>query len=314
MLNLRVKSINYEAVDINSYELVDPAGGELPEFSAGSHIDVHIKGKFIRQYSLCNDPRDRSRYVFAVLNVKDGRGGSSAIHATVKAGDILKVSEPRNNFCLCRDAKKHLMIAGGIGITPLLSMLEDLSSCESPFELHYCCRSPERAAFRDRIVELGERGEVHFHFDNGNAGQGLRLDELLWEPPADTHLYYCGPGGLMKAIGEASSAWPKESVHCEHFVPPPSVAPMVAGSFNVKIASSGLTLPVPPELSIAEVLKMAGIECETSCEAGLCGTCRTRYLEGEPDHADFVLDDAEREHYLTVCCSRAKSEMLVLDL
>lgn len=314
MLNLRVKSINYEAVDINRYELVDVDGKDLPGFVAGSHIDVHVQGKYIRQYSLCNDPRETKRYEFAVLNVKGGRGGSAAIHEGIRVGDVIKVSEPRNNFKLSSDANRHLLIAGGIGITPLMSMLEDLSANSRSFELHYCCRSSDRAAFKERLNELDGNGQIHFHFDNGNLNESLSVSELLKQHPEGTHLYYCGPTGLMAAIAEACTGWPAGTVHCEHFVAPVVDKPAIEGTFQIKIASTGQTLPVPPELSIADVLKSAGIECETSCEAGLCGTCRTRYLEGEPDHGDYILDDDEHSQYLTVCCSRSKSEMLVLDL
>ncbi len=320
MLELLVKSITYEAAGINAYELVDPAGGELPPFAAGSHIDVHIPGKFIRQYSLSNDPRERHRYVIGVLHVADGRGGSAALHRSVRAGDLLTVSAPKNNFPLVETAERYVLLAGGIGITPILAMAARLEAIGARYELHYCSRSPERTAFRERLAPLVAAGKATHHFDHGNPENGLALAELLREPAPGTHLYYCGPAGMMAAAASASAHWPQGSVHSEYFSAPPArannAANVTSGSdaFDIRIASTGQTLHVPADKSIVDVLRQAGVPCETSCEAGICGTCRTRYLGGCPAHNDFVLDESEREQYLLICCARANSELLVLDL
>lgn len=319
MLALRVRSIINEATGINVYELVDPQGGELPPFTAGSHIDVHIPGNFVRQYSLCNAPQERHRYVIGVLNVSDGRGGSAALHASVHAGDILTVSLPRNNFSLAEAANTHLLLAGGIGITPMMSMIEDLQATGENFQLHYCSRSPERTAFRDRLGPLARDKRVFHHYDHGDPARGLAIAELLQTRAEGTHLYYCGPSGFMAAVAKAAAHWPASTVHSEYFAAPPAVWPRAEvdtanGAFQVKVASTGQTLIVPANRTIVEILREAGINCETSCEAGVCGTCRTRYLEGTPEHCDFVLNEADREQYVMICCSRSNSETLVLDL
>jgi ferredoxin-NADP reductase len=319
VLNLRVRSITNEAVGINSYELVDPVGRELPSFTAGSHIDVHVPPSFVRQYSLCNDPRERHRYLIGVLKAEDGRGGSKAMHMNVRPGDLISVSPPRNNFPLAEEAKKHLMIAGGIGVTPMMAMIERLKTCDADFTMHYCSRSPDKTAFRDRLVELADRRRVIYHHDNGDPAKGVKLVDVLREYAPGTHLYYCGPAGLMEAANRASAHWPQGTVHFEYFAPPPSVWPqgamkVTADEFQVKLARSGSVFTVPPGRSIIEVLREGGIECSTSCEAGVCGTCRTRYLEGTPEHHDFVLNESERGEYVMICCARSNSELLVLDL
>ncbi|MPW22251.1 2Fe-2S iron-sulfur cluster binding domain-containing protein [Paraburkholderia sp. CNPSo 3157] len=323
MLELRVRSIVNEAIGINAYELVAPGDDLLPAFTAGSHIDVHIPGGFVRQYSLCNDPRERHRYLIGVLNVVDGRGGSAALHAGVRAGDALRVSTPRNNFQLSERARHHLLIAGGIGITPMLAMVETLEARGDSYTLHYCAREPRRAAFLDRLEGQFKRGRAIAHYDRGVPSDGLPVTDLLRKPEPGTHLYYCGPVGLMSAIARASAHWPQGTVHCEYFAAPPAVWPretgeaadaVATGGFRIKIASSGQLLSVPAEKSIVQVLREAGMSCETSCEAGVCGTCKTRYLEGTPEHCDYVLDDVEKGEYLMPCCSRSKSELLVLDL
>lgn len=320
MLELRVRSITCEAVGINTYELVDPSGGELPPFSAGAHVDVHIPGGFVRQYSLCNDPRERRRYVIGVLHVTDGRGGSAALHRDVRAGDMLAVAPPRNNFPLVEGARRHVMVAGGIGITPMMSMIAQLQAQGAPFELHYCTRSPERTAFMARLAPLVSDGCVIHHFDHGDPSRGVSLDALLSMSQDGTHLYYCGPQGLMNAVASAAAHWPAGTVHCEYFAAPAAPAMSAAGAaaadgaFQVKLARSGHVLTVPPDQSIAQVLRAAGVSCETSCEAGVCGTCRTRYLEGSPAHCDFVLGEEEKSQYLMACCARSNSELLVLDL
>lgn len=320
MLELRVRSVTNVATGINTYELVDPAGADLPPFSAGSHVDVHVPGNFVRQYSLSNDPSERKRYVIGVLDAAcNSRGGSRAMHAAVHAGAMIKVSIPRNNFPLREDARRYVLIAGGIGITPIMSMVRALESRGSEYVLHYCSRSPDRTAFREELEGRVLEGKVVYHYDHGDPAKGIPVSRLLEWADAGTHLYYCGPSGLMAAIAAASAHWPVGTVHCEHFAAPPAAWPQketsaATGEFQVRIASTGLTLPVQEGVSILQTLREAGVPCESSCEAGVCGSCRTRYIEGTPDHSDFVLDEAERGQYLMICCSRAQSELLVLDL
>jgi len=321
MLDVRVRSIVNEAIGVNCFELVDPHGRELPMFEAGAHIDVVIPGNFVRQYSLCNDPRDRFRYVIGVLREENGRGGSMAMHNSVRAGDFITISEPRNNFSLIEGAGRYLLIAGGIGVTPMMAMLEKLKSTDANFTMHYCARSPDRMAFKDRLTELVQKGRVVYHYDGGDPSKGLKFVDVIGNRDESTLLYYCGPPGLMKAIAAETANWPAGTVHCEYFTAPPVLKSRpegagegIAGDFQVKIASSGAVYAVPTGKSIVDVLRGAGIECNTSCEAGLCGTCRTRYLEGNPEHHDFVLNEAERQEYVMICCARSISEVLVLDL
>lgn len=318
-MKVKIRRITNEARNINSFELVAPDGGELPPFTAGAHIDLHLPGGYIRQYSLCNDPREKRRYQVGVLHLPDGRGGSKAVHRELRAGDEIEISEPRNNFQLKEDAARHLLIAGGIGVTPMMAMVERLRVLDAEFELHYCARGPEIAAFRDRLAPLEADGRVHYHFDGGDPSKGADLAALLSGREEGTHLYYCGPAGLMRAIEAAAEDWPAERKHCEYFAQPAvptggAAAEGEAGAFEIKLAKRGDTLAVPPGKTIVEVLREAGVEVETSCEAGLCGTCRTRYLKGEPEHNDMVLDDDEKGEYLMVCSARARSKVLILDI
>lgn len=333
-LLVRVRSITYLAENINGYEVVDPGGAELPSFTAGSHVDLYFRDGRVRQYSLCNAPSERRRYVFAVQRELDGRGGSRAIFERVHVGRILAISRPRNVFPLDPQAARHLFLAGGIGITPIMSMIRALRASGGQFLVHYCTRSRERTAFCDELGPLAAEGRVTFHHDGGDPARGLDVPALLRGYEPGTHLYYCGPEGFMAAVAAAAAHWPARSVHFEHFSPPlgeaaedgetrtPNAEALlsrdveadVSIGFQVKIASSGRVFDVPEDESIIQVLRQHGIDVPTSCESGLCGTCRTRYLEGEPDHRDYVLDDSERQCEMMICCSRAKSRMLVLDL
>lgn len=318
-LELFVRQIRYEGRNIQSYELVDPDGGQLPPFTAGAHIDVHLENGIVRQYSLCNSPDDRRRYVIAVLRDEKGRGGSKAVHEQLRVQDRLRVSRPRNNFELAEGANKVILLAGGIGVTPLKSMAHQLAAAaDVEFELHYCAREAQCAAFMEELQALIEPHRLHFHFDGGDPSRGLDIGELLRDEAQDgTHIYYCGPAGFMRACADACKDRPKDTVHCEHFkAPERASAPdsQKPGEFTVEIASTGQRLPVPVDKSIADVLKAAGVAVQTSCEAGLCATCKVRYLSGEVEHQDCILDGDDQRNFLTICVSRGKSDLLVLDL
>lgn len=317
-LDIRVRSIMNLALDINALELVDPNGAPLPEFTAGAHIDIHLGEGLIRQYSLCNDPADTHRYVIAVLREQNGAGGSVAVHDQIKAGQILKISAPRNNFPLVVSARRHLFLAGGIGITPIRAMIQECRNRQEAFELVYCTRSTERTAF---LEELGKMDEVTIHHDGGDPTKSFDLTERLREVQLDTHIYYCGPPGFMRAAETAAAHWPTANRHFEYFIAPKAdpVSPEndalnSSGAFQVKINSSGAIYDVPEDKSIVEVLRENGIFVETSCEAGLCGTCLTHYLEGVPEHHDLILDDEQRSTQVLICCARALSPLIVLDL
>jgi vanillate O-demethylase ferredoxin subunit len=313
---LRVNAITVEADDIRSYELVDPEGIELLPFTAGSHVDVVPPGGETRQYSLCNDPRERHRYLIAVLREPAGRGGSLLMHERVAVGDLLQVSAPRNHFPLHEDGERHLLIAGGIGITPLLAMAHRLHAIGAEFALHYCTRSPERTAFQTELARYGDGARVRFHHDGGNPADGLDVKALLADVVPGTHVYYCGPTGLMAAVKSATAHWPSAQIHFEYFAAPAQPDASAADAdapFEVEIASTGAVYRIPEGHTILSVLAASGMSLDSSCEAGICGTCQTRYLSGAPDHRDYVLTDDDRAHYVMICVSRATGR-LVLDL
>lgn len=312
---VRVMARRSEARDVWGLDLVAEDGGALASFSAGAHVEVHLPEGFVRQYSLCGDPADRARYSLAVLEEPESRGGSRAM-CGLQVGDVLSISEPRNHFPLAGSAARSLLIAGGIGITPLLAMAHALRRAGAPFELHYCARTPERAAF---LEELGARfaGAVQLHFDDGPEAQRFQAVQAIGAPRAGEHLYVCGPSGLIDHVLETARklAWPEQQLHCERFT---AEAPEVQEGdrpFEVELASSGLVVNVEVGQSIAEALLEQGVEVPTSCEGGVCGTCVVRVLRGTPDHRDTYLTAAEHaERLITTCCSRAKSARLVLDL
>ncbi|RDK03534.1 PepSY domain-containing protein [Paraburkholderia lacunae] len=316
-LALKVARKTAEAENIQSFELVDPAGKALPPFSAGSHIDIHVPGGKVRQYSLCNPPGERHRYLIAVMRAEPTRGGSRAMHEQVKEGDLIDVSAPKNHFPLVESAKHSLLIAGGIGITPILCMAEDLADLGADFKMHYFARSPARAAFVDRIKRSKFADRVFFHFTEDQKQQRLDLAALLETHDAETHLYVCGGEAFMNAVIDTAlqKRWHKNRIHREYF----SVERRESDSnveFDVTIASTGKTICIPADKTVMAALADYGIHITTSCEQGVCGTCVTRVLEGEPQHRDVFLSDDEknRNDRFTPCCSRANSRRLVLDL
>ncbi len=317
MITVRVARKAVEATDICSFELVAADGKPLPPFSAGSHIDVQLPGGVVRQYSLCNDPSETHRYVLGVLKDPASRGGSKAMHEQVKEGDTLTISEPRNHFALTHAASRSLLFAGGIGVTPILCMAERLALMGAEFDMHYCGRSRDRMAFVDRIATAAFAAKVKVHVDDGAPEQKLDLAAALAQPQAGTHLYVCGPKGFMDAVlGTARAAgWPEAQLHYEFFAAE-VVKSDSDGSFEVKLASSGRVITVAKDKTVVAALAEAGVDIPVSCEQGVCGTCLTRVIEGEPDHRDAYLTAEERaanDQFLP-CCSRAKSACLVLDL
>ena len=312
-MQLRVRSVTYLAEAINGYEFVDPRGRDLPRFAAGAHIELRIGG-FLRQYSLWNDPAERRRYCIAVLRESDSRGGSHFLYDNVRAGDLLEVSLPRNNFRLDASAHRHLLIAGGIGIAPIMSMISDLRRRRAEFAVHYCTRTPERTAFYKELQTLAAEGRLCFHHDGGDPARGLDISDTLRDPLPGTHLYFCGPAPLMAAALQAAREWPPGSVHCEYFTAAPERAPDEDRPFRVRLARSGGDYEVAVDETIVDVLRRHGVAVRTSCELGYCGTCLTPYLAGEPDHRDQVLEENGRKRYVLICCSRSKTPVIELDL
>ncbi len=316
-LRVRVARKTAEADGICSFELVDAAGAALPAFTAGAHLDVQVPGGPTRQYSLCNNPAETHRYLIAVLREAASRGGSAGMHERLREGDLLDISPPKNHFPLADGAARHLLLAGGIGVTPILAMAERLHAQGADFGMHYCSRTRARTAFAERLARAPFAARVHLHLDDGDAAQRLDLAALLQVPVPGQHLYVCGPQGFMDAVlGIArKQGWPEPQLHYEFF----SAAPVdTTGDrgFEVQLARSGRVVRIPAGRSVVHVLADAGVFVATSCEQGVCGTCLTRVIEGVPDHRDQYLTPEEQaacDQFLP-CCSRAKSERLVLDL
>ncbi len=327
-IDVMVRSITYLGADINAYEVVPATDSALPAFGAGSHIDLYFRDGRVRQYSLCNDPSERHRYVFAVQREPEGRGGSKAIFELIHVGRVLRISPPRNNFSLALDAQHHLLIAGGIGVTPIYAMALHLKRMNASFELHYTVRSKSKSAFFDELRSLdGGNGRIHLYIDEGDPSKGIDISALAEKARPQTHVYCCGPEGLMRAVENAFLNARSVHTHFERFAAPdtkevldkrhtdaPPDAKALCIGFQIHLARSNRVFDVPDDKSIVEVLRENGIDVPTSCEAGLCGTCKVKYLDGQPDHRDYVLDDGARRTHVLICCARSKTPSLVLDL
>ena len=317
-LEVMVRSVTWESPLINSWELRLPGGGELPPFEAGAHIDVHLANGMIRSYSLVNSENDRDRYVIAVQKDRASRGGSRFLHEKLHAGHKLPITAPRNNFPLEQNAPHSLLIAGGIGITPILCMTRRLTELGKSWELIYCSRTRDETAFLDDVAKLeaasAGKGKVRLNFDHEPGGKMLDIPAVFAAAAKDTHFYCCGPIPMLEAFEKSGAGRPPEQVHLEYFTA--KEAPATAGGFTVALAKSGKEVFVPEGKTILDALLDAGIDAPYSCTEGVCGTCEIRVLEGTPDHRDLVLTTAEREASKTmmICCSGSKSARLVLDL
>jgi phthalate 4,5-dioxygenase reductase subunit len=313
MLNLLVAAKTQVAEDIWLFDLRSLDGDELPRFEAGAHIEVRTPAGPLRRYSLCSRPADRFRYQIGVKHEPGGSGGSTSMVEDLRPGDVLPVSEPVNYFPLNPDAGHALLIAGGIGITPILAMARHLHETGKSFNLVYCARSAAAAAFIDVLAAPEFTGRTVIHYDGGDVAQALDLQAHLANPLPGAHLYCCGPRGLMEGVREATRFWPPGTVHFEDFG---TSAHPGAGTtaFHVRLERSGTVLEVGPDETLLDVLERHGIEIPNACRAGTCGTCRCAVLAGIPDHRDFVLANEERMAAMMVCVSRALTEELTLDL
>jgi phthalate 4,5-dioxygenase reductase component len=311
-LSLTVAAKTQVARDIWAFSLVGRNVASLPSFTPGSHLTVITPSGIRRNYSLCGPTSDSSRYEIAVKRDAAGRGGSVSMVDDVKVGDTLSVSTPRNNFELAPRAKQFIFIAGGIGITPILSMMRHLRhSANTAFKLYYCTRDAEGTAFAD-VLQSEFPGHVLLHHDHGDVSQAYDFWPLL-ESPTAAHIYCCGPKGLMDSVADMSGHWPSGSVHFESFgVDARMFAENTA--FTVRLQKSGQSVAVGKDQSILEALRANGYQVRSSCESGTCGTCKTHLIAGEADHRDMVLTEEERADRIMVCISRAKSAELVLDL
>ena len=308
-LRLRLCRITYAAAEINLYEFRSPDGAQLPAFTAGAHVDLHLPNGLTRQYSLLNAQDERDRYVVGVKKDASSRGGSRCVHEQLRAGMIVPVGAPRNNFALHEEAAHSVLMAGGIGITPIACMVSRLRDRGLSWELHYSVRRREEAAFLD---ELGTQN-VHLHIDEERGGAFMDIQAIVRQAAAGAHLYCCGPAPMLDAFESAASGRPLGQVHLERF----SAAKVAGGgAFFVELARSGRRIFVEPGETIADALRAQGVEVQTSCEQGICGTCETRVLAGRPEHRDELLSEGEKaaNHVMMICCSRSKDDLLVLDL
>ncbi len=309
--DMRVESKDEVADGVVALVLREVNNRPLPLWEAGAHIDLVMTGAPTRQYSLCGSTTDRDTWRLGVLRNPDGGGGSLHVHDELAVGDTVRARGPRNNFQLV-DSPRYLFIAGGIGITPILPMIEAAESSAAEWQLVYGGRRRASMAFVDELTQHGDRVSIQPEDEVGL----LDLDGLLASPLKDTLVYCCGPEALLAAVEERCRLWPTPSLHVERFAPKPIDHSGPDETFEGFLAQSELTLTVPPDRSILEVLEEAGVDVLCSCTVGTCGTCETAVLEGEPDHRDSVLSQAEQEanDYMMVCVSRSKTARLVLDL
>lgn len=309
---LRVVARRLLAVDIHEFELASDDGQPLPAYTPGAHLLVEVPNGLVRSYSLCGAPAKQDRYVIAVKREAGGRGGSISLVDGVRVGDALKVSEPRNAFPLIERPGGYLFIAGGIGITPLLSMARYLQTGgDTPFRLIYLTRSPETTAFADELSSSSFQGKAVVHHDGGDPSRVFDLWSFLERPKGQ--VYCCGPHSLMEAVSAMTGHWPTSAIHFEDFKGT-STSRQDDTAFSVRLARSGGTVMVPAGVTLLEALREHGLSVLSSCESGTCGCCLTGLLEGEPDHRDLVLSEEERKGCIAVCVSRARSAELVLDL
>lgn len=313
MQQVRLKRISFEAENVNSYELV-AIEGDLVPFTAGSHIDLHLSNGMIRSYSLVNDSSERHRYVIAVNKDAASRGGSRFIHDRLGVGDILTVSRPKNNFALHENAAHSVLIAGGIGITPLLSMIRHLEALGRSWELFYAARTRKTAAFLDELIRPDIRRNVHLNLDQEPGAKMLDVAVIASSAPRDAHLYCCGPVTMLEAFEAATADRAADHVHVEYFKA--REKPAVEGGFEVRLARSNRTIIVPAGNTILDAVLNAGVAVNFACTEGVCGTCETRVIEGVPDHRDLFLSQEEQaaNKSMMICCSGSKSPTLVLDL
>jgi ferredoxin-NADP reductase len=301
-------------VDIAGFELVALDGASLPTAQPGAHLDVHLPTGDVRQYSVVNAPGASDRYLIGVKREPASRGGSVCLHDAVREGDVLAISEPRNNFPLRRDADFTLLVAGGIGVTPLLAMSDALAHQGLDFELHYFAQSQAHLAFPEGLAALGDSLVPHLGLDTTATRE--QLTQVLRRDPHGGQVYVCGPGPMIETVRQVAAAegWPDEVVHVEYFKNTNEISK--DSRFELALARSCLTVDVEPGQTILEAVREAGVELPSSCEQGACGTCIATVIEGEPVHQDVYLTASEKAAgtKIMTCVSRCASPRLVLDL
>lgn len=311
---LRLRKICLEAEDICSYEFVAADGGVLPPFGAGAHLDLQLPGGRVRSYSLAALPDDRASYLIAVQREEHGRGGSTWMHESLRVGQTLRAALPSNDFPLNETAGHSVFIAGGIGITPIISMIARLEELGRSWELHYATRGPQYTAFMSQLEQLERgRGRVSYCFNSDRAAR-LDLSRIVSTADAETHLYCCGPARMIDAFLEAGRGRSASTMHFERFAA--ADEPAVEGGYTVVLNRTGKRLTVEPGKTILETLLDENVPVDYACSNGICGTCLTSVISGVPDHRDDFLSEEERRSgkSMLVCCSGSLTPELILDI
>ena len=307
-----VSKVEVMAEGLTRYELTDPEGKDLPEWTAGAHVDVVVAPEFLRQYSLAGDPADRSKYVIGVLREDDGKGGSKMLHRIFSEGRRVFISKPINHFPVADTSGKHWLMGGGIGVTPMIAMAHELHAEGKDFVLHYSASKRDTAGFIEEMQAAPWADRLHIHISD--EGTRADLGALLGGYGEGDHVYTCGPDAYMQSVMDAASAFPEDAKHLEYFAVPE--APDYENHpFTIKLARDGRTLEVPEDKSAAEVMQEAGLKIDIKCSDGICGVCKCGVLEGDVEHRDFVLSKAQKETSFISCQSRAAEPggILVLD-
>ena len=314
LIDVTLTAITVVARDTNLYTFARPGGGALPAYKPGAHIDIHIPNGLVRQFSLLNPTDNPESYVVGIKRDAQSRGGSRYIFDEMGVGHAVKISAPRNNFPLVESAEHVVLVAGGIGITPIWCMAQQLAAQNRSWKLYYSCRSRADMAFLDTMAKFAP-GATHLHFDDEADGKFLDLAAVFATAPQNAHFYCCGPNPMLKAF-EAAASRPRSNVHVEYFTPKEEAAAGTLGGFWVELARSGEEFFIPEGRKILEVLYEAGIDVDYSCELGICGECVTRGISGVPEHHDSVLSEEEQasNEKVMICCCGCKSERLVLDM
>ncbi|WP_430420445.1 PDR/VanB family oxidoreductase [Methylibium petroleiphilum] len=314
-MQLEVYDVHRAAEGVVVADLRHPRGEPLPPFDPGAHLEITLPNGLVRHYSICSSAAERHRYCIGVGLAANGRGGSQYVHERLGRGQRMEVSTPRNNFPLRTDAEDYVFIAGGIGITPILSMIRWCVDHGKRWSLHYSVRSRDRAAFREVLEGWSGLGSLRMHVDD-EAGRFFDPAPALQDLPAQAQVYCCGPTALMEAVRASAHAPDDGRLHFEWFTPKQDLAASEALPFTALIRSTGRRLEVPADRSLLEVLEQHGIAVPSSCREGLCATCETGVVSGVPDHRDSVLSEAQRQsgRSIMICVSRARSSVLELDL
>jgi phthalate 4,5-dioxygenase reductase subunit len=313
-MQLRITAKRELAKDTHWLSLQHPDGADLPEFEAGAHLTVKVPSGITRHYSLCGDPQNRGTYEIAIKREANGRGGSMSLADDTEVGQSLEVGEPVNAFGLDDKAKSFLLVAGGIGITPMRAMMWQLhNEGVRQFKLVYLTRDAQSTAFLDEFKSGPWAGKVQVHHDHGDAAQAFDLWKLFEKPVSGCHVYCCGPQRLMDEVKDMTGHWATSAIHFESFGADTQVR-TDDRAFTVELARTGKTVEVGAKESLLHALKAAGVAVSSSCESGTCGSCKVKLLAGEADHRDLVLLDEEKSDHIMVCVSRACSETMVLDL